>query len=99
MNIKLVKLVTGEEILCELENKDNGIVMKNPIAMMTVPGEDGQIGLGLAPWLPASKTREMPIKNEHIICIVEPSKDLHDHYNTTFGSGIVVPPDKDIIKI
>lgn len=100
MNIKVVKLVTGEEILCELKNNDDGIIMNNPIVMIPVPGEDGQVGLGLAPWLPASEGREIWVENIHIICVTEPKKDLYDHYNTTYGSGIITPDKSEgIIKI
>lgn len=101
MNIKLVKLVTNEEIICELVEREDSVnvVFKNPIVMMAVPNEDGQMGLGLAPWIPAGITKEIPIKAEHIVCIVEPSKDLYDHYNQTYGSGIITPDKQGVIEI
>lgn len=101
MNIKLVKLLTNEEIICEMIEIDGSVnvILKNPIVMMAIPGEDGQMGMGLAPWMPVSATREIPIKEEHIVCIVEPTKDLYDHYNQTYGSGIITPDKEGIIEI
>lgn len=91
MNIKLLKLVTNEEILCEVEEKGNDIVLKNPIILIAIPGEDGQMGLGLVPWMPASKTREMWINREHIVCINEPTQEIHNHYDTQYGAGLILP--------
>ena len=94
MNIKILKLVSSEEILCSLEEttKDAGYVnIKEPISLITVPQEDGQVGLGLAPWMPTSQKREFSILKNHIICIVDPPQKLSEHYNEQFGT-IIAPP-------
>ena len=96
MNIKLMKLVKSEEIITEIveakatEEKVK-INIKNPLMLISVPGENDQMQLGLAPWIPTSSNREFSIKNDHIVCISESPKELKDHYSKMFGSGLVTP--------
>lgn len=94
MNIKIVKLVTNEEVVCEYkEEDDENVILENPILMMVVPSEEG-MGIGLAhPWMIASQEREFKIKKEHVVCAVDAPEDLRNAYSEAYGSGIVTARD------
>ena len=49
-NIKVVKLVTGEEILAEIESGELGYRLTNPVRIAVMPGQNGQPNIGFAPW-------------------------------------------------
>ena len=91
MNIKLVKLVSGEEIICELEEKEDKVILKQPISVVAVPQDDGEgIGVGFTlPWFLCSGEKEHIISKNHILCSTDPPIEMVNTYNSHFGSGIV----------
>ena len=95
MNLKLLRLKSGEDIVVELlDGKDSQqhMVVKNPAMLMPMSdGRGNQVQMGLAPWMPFSASKEYEIPKDWIIVITEPLKDIVNNYNQVFGSGIVVP--------
>jgi len=85
---RIVGLPNGLELICKLyEDEDNYRLSKSAIL---VPAGQGQ--LGLAEWLPYAKIHKgVVIAKHHIMYVVEGSDDVVNKYNTTIGSGIVVP--------
>ena len=85
MNVKIVKLLSCEELIGEYDEKINTI--SNPVVM--IPVSDKSIGFG--PWMPYSEDKSFTLKEEQIQVIALPSKVISNEYNKAFGSGIVVP--------
>ena len=85
MNVKIVKLISGEELIGEYDEKINTI--SNPVVM--IPVSDKSIGFG--PWMPYSEDKSFTLKEEHIQIIASPSKVISNEYNKAFGSGLVMP--------
>ena len=85
MNVKIVKLISGEELIGEFNEKTNTIT--NPVVM--VPVSDKSIGF--SPWMPYSEDKSFILKEEQIQIIATPSKVIANEYNKAFGSGIVIP--------
>ena len=85
MNVKIVKLISGEELIGEFDEKTNAIT--NPVVM--IPVNDKSIGFG--PWMPYSEDKSFILKEEQIQVIASPSKVISNEYNKAFGSGIVIP--------
>ena len=84
MNVKIVKLISGEELIGEFDEKSN--IITNPVM---IPVSDKSIGFG--PWMPYSEDKSFTLKEEHIQIIASPSKTISNEYNKAFGSGIVIP--------
>ena len=94
MNLKLMRLKSGEDIVVELldgKESQQHITVKNPA--MLVPVGDGRTNMqmGLMAWMPFSASNEYEIPKDWIIVITEPLKEIVNNYNQVFGSGIVVP--------
>lgn len=92
METKIVRLSSGEEIICKSEMVDNGgtefVKIKNPAIL--VPVGDGQ--LAFAPWLPYGDiTDGLEIDMKFIVFIIKAQAELSNQYNETVGNGIVVP--------
>lgn len=92
-NIKLIRLVTGEELIAEVV-LDTGLklTIKNPIRIVVMPGKTNpqQPTIGFAPWMEFAEDKEFVLDNSHVLVIMTPIKEFIQQYNSTF-SGIVVP--------
>ena len=91
MNIKIVKLFNGEELIGEYDEKTN--VIKNPVVMIPVNKEQ----IAFQPWLPYAEDKEYQLKDTMIIITATPSSTILNEYNRVLGSGIVVPSAKSNI--
>ena len=91
MSIKVVRLVTTEELIGEWDQEKNSIL--NPVVMVPVSKDK----IGFQPWLTLSDDDEIFLKDQHIMAIVTPDIKLQNEYNRVFGSGLIVPEDDNII--
>ena len=99
-NIKVVKLITGEEILAEIESGELGYRLINPVRIAVMPGQNGQPNIGFAPWPIHSeqeKDSEVIVARKHVVYEYTPAQEYLNNYNQIFGSGIVLPPTKQLI--
>jgi len=87
MNIKFIKLVSGEDVLSELEEKEDTYVLKNPTRIIAT-----QEGIGLGPLNPLLKGDKITVNKTHVVFIGEPDDEIRNGYSAQFGSGIVLPP-------
>jgi hypothetical protein len=101
MDIKVLKLTTGEEVLSEIESEsETEYVLSNPVGIAVVRGKDGQPNVGLAPFPLHGEQKPdntIAIPKRSVVYSYVPSQDFINNYNQIFGSGIVVPPQKQII--
>jgi len=92
METKIVRLSSGEEIICKSEMVENEgsefVKIKNPAIL--VPVGDGQ--LAFAPWLPYGDiTGGLEIDMKWVVFVIKAQTELSNQYNETVGNGIVVP--------
>jgi hypothetical protein len=95
-NVNIVRLTTGEEIVCQMTTIENGgqtlynikeaaILMPNPV--------DGRLMFGR--WLPYVKSDGgITIDSKFVMFITEPTEDLKQHYITTIVNNLTVPARK-----
>ena len=91
MNIKSVRLVSGEELIGDWN--DEKYIITNPVIMLPV----GKDQLGFSPWIPYVDEKEIHLKEQHIITVLTPDKKLQNEYNRVYGSGLIVPGADKII--
>ena len=100
MNIKIIKLLSGEEILAKiLPSSENVIAMENPVRIVVMPNrlDPNKPNVGLAPWAEFSDDKEFVIDKSHVIAIMTPIKQFVDQYNSLFSkivqaqSGLILP--------
>jgi len=98
MNIKLLKLLSGEEILAEIidsETQDNKIAIKKPMVLRQNP-QSGEFVL--VPWLQLSSNEEV-IGVELEKLIIEP-QPIHQEISNSYiqaSTGIEVSPASQLI--
>ena len=90
MTTKVVKLITGEELLADVtDNSDGSLVLTNP--MLIMPRNDG---LGMVPWpllVNYESTYSVTIYERGIICLYEPRAEVVNAYKQQTG-GIITAP-------
>jgi hypothetical protein len=101
MDIIVLKLITGEEVLGELESQsETEFVLVNPVGISIVRGQNGQPNVGLTPFPMHAEQKTgtiVPINKKHVVYNYEPAEDFKANYNQIFGTGIVTPPEKKLI--
>ena len=97
-NIKVIKLISGEEVIADIDESIDGLViLKKPLLIMMVPNQNNQFGIGLAPFCPYAAGDTVPVRAGAVVSIFEPDTGMKNEYNTRYGSGIVVPESKIIV--
>ena len=99
MNIKLVRLVTGEDILTDFEQGEGTVKFTNPlIVYITPPQSPGQgASVGISQWVPYSASKEFVIDSNKVVSVAEPAEDLKKQYDQVFGLGLILPGQKQLI--
>jgi hypothetical protein len=101
MKILAFKLVTGEDLLSEIESEsETEFVLVNPVGIAVVRGKDGQPSVGFSPFPIHGEQKSnatIAIVKKHVVYSYVPAEDFISNYNQIFGSGIIVPPQKSLI--
>ncbi len=92
MNIKLLRLQTGEDIIAEVKEEPFNFVLKNPCVVYIRPGSNNNATIGLTRWIPYAESKEIKVDEKWVVVLTDPAEDLKNEYNKAFGSGIIVPP-------
>jgi hypothetical protein len=92
MNIKVIRLVTTEELIGEWNQENSSIL--NPVVMIPVSKDK----IGFQPWITLSEDEEIFLKEQHIMTIVTPDIKLQNEYNRVFGSGLIMPGEREILN-
>jgi len=91
MSVKIIKLVTGEEIIAKVEiaNNEGFLKIADPVAIVPIPNEEGQTSIAFIRWLPYSKEGSpIELQERHIVYNVLPNPELESSYRE-FTSGII----------
>jgi hypothetical protein len=83
--IKIIRLVTGEDVVADIQKKDNVVLLKQPHRLVMT-----QEGLGSIPLCPFAKSTEYEISSSNILFEAEPEPQIRDSYASQVGA-IVVP--------
>ena len=89
MKIKLLRLVSGEEVIAEITNSnEDSYQIKDAIVM--IPAGEGK--LGFMPWMPYTKAADGgSIRKQDVMFVIDPIEDLVDQFRQA-RSGIQTPP-------
>lgn len=93
--IKILKLVTGEELLGdadEVANQLNQIKFTKPCILQIVPSRSNpeQYGMALIPYASYAKDHTIMVDKDFVVWEQEPVDEIRNQYNSMFGNGIVL---------
>lgn len=90
--IKILKLVTGEEIIADVTTNDDFLKLDKPCALQIFPSRSDpqQPQMALIPYAAYTEDHVVNVKETDVIWSEPPIKELYNQYNSIFGNGIVV---------
>ena len=90
MMIKIVKLITGEELIGDVTKTGGVYTIKQPCAIQLMPShaDPSKTMIGLIPYASYTENFSIDVHEERAIWIEPPAKELYNQYNSAFGSGI-----------
>jgi|TARA_B100001142_G_C14038968_1_gene541256 hypothetical protein len=94
MNVKLIRVVTGEEVIAEvLSETDDTITVKNGLVVLP----NGQ-SIGFAPWATviSKEEPEITMSRKHVVYVAEVQDSVSKKYKEMFGN-IITPDEKKLI--
>ena len=94
MEVKVLRMNTGEEVIFTLINEDEkSIEIEN--ALVAVPNAQGQVGFG--PWSVLQKDgTTLTVDRQFIVYYCDAREDVVESYRSIF-SNIQTPPSKKLI--
>ena len=90
MSVKVCKLITGEDVIADVEEVQNGVILNNPAQIVVQQTQDGRVGAAFAPFAPYAKDSKVLIFKDKIVGEMEIDVKLINEYNRIFGSGIMI---------
>ena len=96
MSVKVVRLVSGEDVIADVEKDHHGYMLNNPAQIMVQQTQDGRVGAAFAPFAPYAKDNKVRIFDDGVIGEMELDIKLINEYNRIFGSGIMIASANEI---
>jgi len=88
-NIRVFKLINGEELIGEIFNRfDRHLELKSPAVIVIQQTQQG-VGVALMPYMPYA-SGNIELHRQAIASEAEPDIKMVNEYNRIFGSGIEV---------
>ena len=83
MNIKLVRMQNGDDIISDILQTGNMVKLTNPMRLIFRRLPTGQTMMLIAPWLPNELIEEdhAVVSNSDVLTYFNPKKKLVDYYN------------------
>jgi hypothetical protein len=96
MTIRVIKLVTGEEVIGDISSEagNEKIQVRKPCAVMLVASKStpDNHSMALIPYAGYTKDHEIEIFKKAIVWTAELEEDVYNQYNMIFGTGIQIVP-------
>ena len=99
MNVKIVRMMSGEEILCDLVKETaKELVMKQPCIIVPSGGNN----LGIAPWMPYAVHEDdcMVVPEKVVGFVCTPHEELAKEYKRVHSdTPEILVPNKEVVGI
>jgi len=95
--IKVFKLISGEELIGKVEVTGMGYTIEAPATILMQQTKDG-VGLALMPYMPYTEGKVI-LFSQCIATEGQPSTKMINEYNRLFGSGIEIAPASALVGL
>ena len=93
--IRIIKLMTGEEVIGKIVKTDNGAIeLKTPVLLVPQMDDTNKVKINFMPYAAyGDPDKTVGIYPHAIVADYEPSKELEEHYSQKFlGTIQIVSP-------
>ena len=97
--LTVIRFISGEVQIADLTQSEDGqvTIMSNPCILETVIDKDGKVTANMFPDALFCQDRKVILNENSIMYTAQPSAEIAGHYNRKYNSGIITPPEKQII--
>lgn len=97
--VRVVKLVSGEEVVAELFGSDsNGVVLTKPLLLMIqINSQTGALQPSILPWATHVRDLRVAIAHDKIIYNEIPNEDLTEAYLKATGEKVLDTPPRGLV--
>lgn len=89
--VKLIRLVSGEELLCDVTSEEESSITIKDVLIM-VPTGEGKIGV--AEYMPYTEINKgISINRQHVMFVVDAVDQMTNAHKERFG-GVIIPDNK-----
>jgi hypothetical protein len=90
--VKLLKLITSEEVIGMCTKKGSTIYIEKPCAIMLIASKStpDQHSMALIPYAAYAKDHKIEIEKRQVVWEADLEDDVLNQYNMLFGSGIQI---------
>lgn len=78
-DLKVLKLITNEEVIARVEEKRDILELTKPMVMMQV-NQGGQMGFAIMPWSMSGKCDKVEISQSIVIATLDPMDEVEKNY-------------------
>lgn len=88
--ISVVKLISGEELIADVQVIENKLSIKKPALLQLIPSrnEPQQIMVALMPYAQYVQDHTIDVELSKVLWQERPVDELYNQYNSMFGTGI-----------
>jgi len=92
MAVKIVKFMTGEEVVGDCTKRGSRIFMEKPCAIVLINSKStpDQHSMALIPYAAYTKDHKIEIEKRHVVWEADLEDDVLNQYNRLFGTGIQI---------
>lgn len=90
MTVQIIKLVSGEELIGDIDHSTDRVKIKKPCVLQLVPSRSNpeQPMMALIPYATYVEEHIIEVNEDKVIWVQKPIKELYNQYNSIFGTGI-----------
>lgn len=86
MSVKVVRMLSGEDVLCICEDKDHFFEIKDSLVIVPTQNQSVQF----VPYSPFTTKDPIKLNKDMVVFVAPPEKSLEDQHKKIFG-GIITP--------
>jgi hypothetical protein len=90
LSIRCVRLITGEDLIAEYSELEDGVRLINPLMVLLIPSQaDNKMHLQLVPFLGYAQEKQFEFSSASVMTVFVPNGLLEDEYRKVFGKVVL----------
>ena len=89
MNVKVFKLINGEDLIAEVQEENADFFTLSTVASIVMQQTERGVGVALAPYMPYV-SEQITLYKSGLTASSTPELQMLNEYNRIFGSGIQI---------
>ena len=100
MNVQIVRLISGEEILCDYKDSSESTANRHVLTKPLILVQEPNGSMGFMQWMPYTEAYDkgVEVADSFVGFVTPPSPEVVAQYKSHI-TGIITPPDKPVLSL